>query len=258
MVVGLDRLSEELSAYSDNYIVIGGTACDIVLTGTPMPPRPTKDIDMILVVEKLTREFVEAFWNFIRSGGYSIAQRKNVKGELVYALYRFDHPKELGYPFQIELLSRHSELLGEPSGFHIEPIPDDEEHQSLSAIIMDDDLYRFTTAHSQMRRGIRLADTLALIVLKCTAYLNLKAEKAAGRPVNSDDIKKHRGDVLKLVATGDITEPVPLPASIFERVEGFRKSMREESADALSKVLGGNKETLEMVLTDLEELFVQA
>lgn len=257
MVVGIERFKEAMASYFDNYVVIGGTACDIVLSGTPMPPRPTKDIDMIVVVENLTRDFVDAFWTFIRNGGYKLAKRMNVRGELVYALYRFDHPTEAGYPFQIELLSRHSELLGEPSGYHIEPIPDDAEHHSLSAIIMNEELYQFTLDHSSIRDGIRLADTLALIALKTTAYLNLVAEKTAGHHVNSDDIKKHRSDVLKLVASGDISEPVVLPVAIYEKIDSFRKAMQEEPEESLVKILGGNRETYLLVMEDLDELFQQ-
>jgi len=257
MVVGIERFKEAMASYSDNYVVIGGTACDIVLSGTPMPPRPTKDIDMIVVVENLTRDFVDAFWTFIRNGGYKLAKRMNVRGELVYALYRFDHPTGAGYPFQIELLSRHSELLGEPSGYHIEPIPDDAEHHSLSAIIMNEELYQFTLDHSSIRDGIRLADTLALIALKTTAYLNLVAERTAGHHVNSDDIKKHRSDVLKLVASGDITEPVVLPMAIYEKLDSFRKAMQEEPEESLVKILGGNRETYLLVMEDLDELFQQ-
>ena len=66
MVEGIERFREAMADYADNYIIIGGTACDIVLDGSPMQARPTRDIDMIVVVEKLTREFVEAFWRFVR------------------------------------------------------------------------------------------------------------------------------------------------------------------------------------------------
>lgn len=257
MVVGIERFKEAMADYADNYVIIGGTACDIVLSGTPMPPRPTKDIDMIVVVENLTHDFVDAFWAFIHAGGYKLYKRVNVRGELVYALYRFDHPTEAGFPFQIELLSRHSELLGEPSGYHIEPIPDDAEHQSLSAIIMNEELYQFTLDHSIIRDGIRLADTLALIALKTTAYLNLVAEKAAGHHVNGDDIKKHRSDVLKLVASGDITDPVVLPTAIYEKIDNFRRAMHEDSEESIVKILGGNRDTYLLVMEDLDELFQQ-
>lgn len=49
---GLEKFREAFEAYSDNYVIIGGTACDITMTGTTVRPRATHDIDMIVVVEK--------------------------------------------------------------------------------------------------------------------------------------------------------------------------------------------------------------
>lgn len=34
----------------DNYVVIGGSACDEILVAAGFTPRTTKDIDIILVV----------------------------------------------------------------------------------------------------------------------------------------------------------------------------------------------------------------
>ena len=99
----------------------------------------------------------------------------------------------------IELLSRHPDILGEPKGLIVEPLPVDEETSSLSAIIMDDDFYHFTIQHSKLTNGLRHADSAALIALKARAYLNLLQDKANGKHVNSKDIKKHRSDVLKNV-----------------------------------------------------------
>lgn len=156
----------------------------------------------------------------------------------------------------LELLSRHSELLGEPSGFHIEPIPDDEQHQSLSAIIMNEEVYQFTLAHSSLRDGLRVADTLALIVLKATAYLNLLKAKEEGQRVNSDDIKKHRGDVLKLIATGDISEPVVLPSALYEVVDKFRELIMKQPEQSLASIVG-SRDVLALVKDDLNRLFVR-
>lgn len=256
MVEGIERFREAMADFADNYIIIGGTACDIILDGSPMSPRPTRDIDLIVVVEKLSREFVEAFWQFVREGGYEPAKRTSVCGELVYALYRFVAPKQAGYPYMLELLSRHSELLGEPSGFHIEPIPDDEQHQSLSAIIMNEEVYQFTLAHSSLRDGLRVADTLSLIVLKATAYLNLLKAKEEGQQVNSDDIKKHRGDVLKLIAIGDIAEPVVLPSAIYEVVDQFRELIMKQPEQSLASIVG-SRDVLALVKDDLNRLFVR-
>ena len=32
MVVGLEKFKEAFADYTDNYVIIGGTACDIVLS----------------------------------------------------------------------------------------------------------------------------------------------------------------------------------------------------------------------------------
>lgn len=142
MVYGVEKFKEAFAAFQDCYVVIGGTACDAVLAGSRMRARATDDIDMIVVVEKLTPAFVEAFWRFIFEGEYK------------YELYRFTDPKE-EYPIQIELLARHSDALGAPSGFHIEPLPTEEEQYSLSAIMLDDDYYHLTVQNSEIVDGLR-------------------------------------------------------------------------------------------------------
>lgn len=44
MVTGLDKFREAFIEYVDNYVIIGGTACDIVLRDNDMTPRATSDI----------------------------------------------------------------------------------------------------------------------------------------------------------------------------------------------------------------------
>lgn len=113
-MVGLDKFKEAFAGFSDNYVIIGGTACDIVMTGTVVRPRATHDIDMIVVVENMTPEFGSKFWEFIKEADYRPERRKTEAGEpLKYELYRFLDGKE-GYPEMIELLSRHPDVLGEP------------------------------------------------------------------------------------------------------------------------------------------------
>ena len=158
----------------------------------------------------------------------------------------------------IELLSRHPDTLGAPKGLVIEPLPLDAEASSLSAIIMGDDYYHFTVAHSILTDGIRHASPEALIALKTRAYLNLMQDKAAGRHVNSKDIKKHRSDVLKNVA---IMEDAPVTASdaIVACVRSFVASVRSEwetLAEPLAKSLGQDVAFVEGLLEVLDGLFV--
>ncbi len=51
MVRGLDIFKEYFKEYADNYVIIGGTACDIIIDEAGFKPRATKDIDIILVVD---------------------------------------------------------------------------------------------------------------------------------------------------------------------------------------------------------------
>lgn len=71
MVGGLDRFRESFAQFSDNFVIIGGTACDEVLSHTEMRPRATMDIDIVVIVENMTPEFAKAFWTFIAEGGKS-------------------------------------------------------------------------------------------------------------------------------------------------------------------------------------------
>ncbi|MBQ9436047.1 MAG: hypothetical protein IJU33_07980 [Bacteroidales bacterium] len=255
---GLEKFREAFEAFSENYVVIGGTACEIAMRGTAVRPRATHDIDMIVVVEKMTDIFAERFWAFIREGGYHPAKRRQIEdGNPKYELYRFVEGKP-EYPAMIELLSRHPDILGEPKGFTIDPLPVDGVVPSLSAIIMDDDYYQFTINHSKLTASIRHADSAALIALKSRAYLNLMSDKAAGRQVNSHDIKKHRSDVLKNVVIME-EDHVVAPASIVSCVKEFVASIREDwdaLATPLSKALGQNVAFVENLLEQLDELFI--
>ena len=255
---GLEKFREAFEAYSENYVIIGGTACDIAMTGTAVRPRATHDIDMIVVVEKMTASFAERFWAFIKEGGYRPEKHRQVEGgKPKYELYRFveGNPE---YPEMIELLSRHPDILGEPKGLTIEPLPMDGDVSSLSAIIMDDDYYQFTISHSKLTRGIRHADSAALIALKSCAYLNLMNDKAAGKHVNSRDIKKHRSDVLKNVVIME-EDQVVAPASIVSCVKEFVASVRmdwEALSESLSKALDQDAAFTEALLTQLDEMFI--
>lgn len=255
---GLEKFREAFAEFPDNYVVIGGTACDIAMTGTAVRPRATHDIDMIVIAENITEAFGERFWQFVREAGYRPEKRKHIEGEPPkYELYRFVDGKD-GYPEMIELLSRHPDVLGEPKGIVIEPLPVGDEVSSLSAIIMDDDFYHFAITHSRLTDGIRHADSAALIALKAKAYLNLLADKRAGKHVNSKDIRKHRSDVLKnIVILEDAS--VEAPEAIVRCVKDFIGSIREnwnELSASLAASLGQDEEFVSELLNQLNELFV--
>lgn len=255
MVVGIEKFKEAFADYTDNYVIIGGTACDVVLRDTDMRARATDDIDMILVVENMTPEFGTAFWAFIKEGGYT-PRRRNKNDELTYELYRFENPTN-GYPVQIELLSRHSDLLGEPSGFHLEPIPVGDGVSSLSAIMMNDDFYGLTIENSLIEDRLRIASPAALICLKAKAYLNLLADKENGIQVNSKDIKKHRTDVLKLIATASFTAPIQVSESVFGCIQQYADNISQMlPSQALEDALERSSADIAVFIEVLRDSFV--
>lgn len=192
-----------------------------------MRPRATDDIDMILVIEKMTPEFGQRFWEFIDEGKYENLQRKREDKEPVTELFRFLEPKN-GFPVQIELLSKYPDVLGVPTGFHLTPIPVGEEIPSLSAILLDEEYYRHTIDSSIIEEGICIANPLSLLCLKVKAFLNLTEEKKINPNVRSADIKKHRDDVFKLLAMRiDQFTPVELSATMKDEMSVFINTMEE-------------------------------
>lgn len=257
---GLDKFREAFADYSANYVVIGGTACEIIMTNTVVRPRATHDIDMIVIVENMTETFANHFWQFVREAGYHPEKRRQMDDEPPkYEMYRFLDGKN-SYPEMIELLSHHPDVLGEPKGLVIEPITTYEDVSCLSAIIIYDDYYHFTIEHSLLTDSIRHADSSTLIALKARAFLNLLADKHEGKPVNTHDIKKHRSDVLKnvIITTKD---NILAPASIVTCIREFVASIRADwptLASPLSKSLGQDEDFVIGLLDQLNYLFVEA
>lgn len=218
MVGGLDKFREYFAKYSDNFVIIGGTACDEVLRDTEMRPRATMDIDIVVIVENMTAEFAKTFWAFIADGEYRPGLRKDTDEMPKYVLYSFDNGKA-GFPVKVELLSHHNEVFS--SATHVEPLPIDGEVSSLSTIILDEPYYNLTVRNSFVNNGLRYAAPLALMALKARAYLNLIADRNAGKKINTKDILKHRNDVLKLVATMTERDRAVVVPEIVETIKEF-------------------------------------
>ena len=196
MLRGLDKWKEHFVGYANNYVLIGGAACNLLEEEYAQNPRATKDLDLILVVEVLSADFGRRFWDFIRLGKYTSRQR----GENKHEYYRFMNPEDVTYPKQVELFSRKAGLLQLPEDARIEPIHIEDDLSSLSAILMDDDYYNFTIEHSILFDEIHIANIEALICLKAKAYNDLYARKNAGEKVDGRDIEKHKKDVFRLAA----------------------------------------------------------
>jgi len=241
VVRGLDVFRDRFRPFERSFILIGGAACDEWFTRQGLAFRATKDLDVVLLVEVLDREFVAAMRAFIEEGGYEIRQR----AEGSPFLYRFAKPRDDRFPAMIELFSRNPENFDLADGQVIIPVQVDPGQHSLSAILLDEAYYHVIRAHFEERDGLRFGTVAALIPLKAYAWLDLSARKERGENIDSRDIDKHRNDVFRLAATLP-GEPGPeLPQSVLDDLNRFLTVFPDESAEwprileALKAVFGG-------------------
>jgi len=196
MVKGLQKFREHFGDHRDSFVVIGGVACDEWLGQRGMPFRPTRDVDMVLLIESLSPAFVARFWEFVRASRYDNRQRST--GKRVY--YRFGKPATPDFPAMVEIFSRQPAGIEAAAGQDVVPIPVDEGLSSLSAILMDDDYYRLILDNRALSGDLPIVTATALIPLKARAWLDLTQKREEGNAVDEDDIRKHRRDVFRLAA----------------------------------------------------------
>lgn len=235
MVKGLDVFRKYFADYEEQYVLIGGAACDILFESNEVNFRATRDLDMVLIIEALTPEFGEKFWNFIVAGRY---RNKATNGRKTQ-FYRFDKPEEDSFPKMIELFCRSDFKLENAEG--ITPIHIDDEISSLSAILLDDDYYKILLDGKVVRNGLSVLRPEYIILFKAKAYLDLKQRKETGGTVDSNDIKKHKRDILRIAAELMLEKAMDLPVSVNEDIHVFLASLEQEPFDQSSLKMYGLK-----------------
>lgn len=233
MVNGIELFQQHFAAYTDSYLLIGGSACDVHFEQAALPFRATKDLDIVLCVEALDASFVRAFWDFVKEGGYAVRQKSNGAKQF----YRFMKPTNAAYPAMLELFSRKPEQLRLAEDSYLTPIPAEDEASSLSAILLNDDYYRLLMDTRMVQAGISMAPPQTLIVLKAKAWMDLRERKAAGESIDSKDIRKHRNDIARLavIATpGMMTLPPAIAADMADFLQAYAEELPDSAALGLS------------------------
>lgn len=244
MVKGLETFRSYFQEYENQYVLIGGAACDIVFESNEESFRATRDLDMVLVVEALTPEFGEKFWTFIQNGSYRNKATNRQKPQF----FRFDKPDDDSYPKMIELFCRKNFELREMNG--ITPIHMDDAVSSLSAILLNDDYYKILLDGKTVINGLSVLRPEYLILFKAKAYLDLRERKENGEKVDSNDIKKHKKDVLRIASELVLKSVENLPEAVKKDIDTFVSSLKREPFDAnLLKNYGLKNEDVVQVLT---------
>lgn len=194
MVKGIETFKTYFEEYADEYVLIGGAACDILFDNSNASFRVTRDLDMVLIVEALSKEFGEAFWRFVKEGGYR--NKSKTTGESQF--YRFSAPTNQGFPKMIELFAR-TDWMGNKQSV-LTPIHIDESVSSLSAILLNEAYYSALIEGKTIVDGLSVLRPSWLILFKAKAWLDLKDRIDMGEPIDSNDIKKHRNDIIRIAA----------------------------------------------------------
>ncbi len=212
----MDIFTKHFVEYRDYYIIIGGTACGFIFESYGEQFRATKDIDIVLVVELLDKEFALGMWEFISNGEY---EHKYVNTNK--SCYRFDKPKNGGYPKQIELFTRKLTDFELRPGAHLLPLHVSDEVSSLSAILLDDDYYYFLLGGVKIINGLQFSDESRIIAFKAKAWREIEYRMENGLHGSKDEMNKHKNDILKLARVLDRNMQITLPQKIKEDLEYF-------------------------------------
>ena len=222
MVNGIQSFREKFREYTDCYTIIGGAACDILMTEADFDFRATKDIDMIVLLEDRYPSFTRVFWDYIREGGYTCGWKNSPDVHF----YRFTEPQP-GYPVQIELFSRKPDYhLDVEEG--IIPIHITDDISSLSAILLNDDYYQFMMEGRRVIDDICVLDAAYLIPFKMFAWIDLSNKKEKGEHVNDRDLKKHKYDVFRLLEIIPEGEKIATFGSVMDNVQLFLSRIQDE------------------------------
>ena len=102
MVDGLDKLVTAFAGLEHEYAIIGGCACDLILSDVGIKFRNTKDVDMIICISSESEVFINAFQGLLKDGEYKAWYDKENNPHF----FRFVNAHDCSYPVMIELFQR--------------------------------------------------------------------------------------------------------------------------------------------------------
>lgn len=235
MVNGFTKFKERFQGFENQYVIIGGTACDLIMENEELPFRATKDIDIVLIVEFITAEFGRRFWEYVKEAEYEHVNKSTGNAQF----YRFTNPKSKEYPYMIEIFSRNPDFIILEDDAILTPLPIDDEISSLSAVLLNKSYYELLKNGQMMIDGIPVLSPTCLIPFKAKAWLDLKERKLNGEQVDSKNIKKHKNDVFRLAQLITANTRQLLSQEIAEDMTKFLAEIINEEVDFKSLGIRG-------------------
>ena len=249
MVLGMESFKQWFMEYADQYIIIGGTACDLLMEENGLDFRATRDIDMVLIIESLTPEFAMKFWEYVKAADYKHIRKSSGTPQF----YRFSNPVSYDYPQMIELFTGRTDIIKTSDNAVLTPLHIDDEISSLSAILMDRDYYQFLRDGRQVLDSLSILDVGHLIPFKAKAWIDLTHRQKNGEHVDGKNIRKHKNDVFRLSMILTAETKIDLPVSIRRDLEDFLSAMEDEQVDL--KAFGIYRQTRKDIINKLKTIY---
>ena len=237
MVNGIKKFKERFQGFENQYVIIGGTACDLIMENEELAFRATKDIDIVLIVESITAEFGRQFWEYVKEAGYEHLNKSTGNAQF----YRFTAPISREYPYMIEIFSRNPDLIVLGNDAVLTPLPIDDEISSLSAILLNESYYELLKTGQMMIDGIPVLSPTCLIPFKAKAWLDLKERRSNGEKIDSKNIKKHKNDVFRLAQLITADTRKLLGSEVAEDMTKFSSEITDEQVDLKSLGIRGTE-----------------
>jgi len=226
---GLSHFEEYFREFKDDYVVVGGFATLMLLDRhLERHGKATHDIDLVLLTSS-SIEMAQQIKRYISEGKYTIQKGKKD----AYLYYRFLNPEIEGFAKEIELFASDEQSLKLEDNQRIIPIDPEEGLYSLSAIMLDKEYFEVIKKNIDHSHQVPCTNTIATIILKISAFYDLKNR-------GDDKWKKHRRDIIKLVLILTGEENMPLEGRMIQDFNLFMEHIEQLNDKMVKQITGLN------------------
>ncbi|MDD4330631.1 MAG: hypothetical protein PHD79_11840 [Aliarcobacter sp.] len=243
---GLSHFQEYCKEFDEQYVVVGGFATVMLLDEElgKGHGKATFDIDLVLLTNNSV-ELSQRIKQYITDGKYDIQVGEKDR----YKYYRFNNPKEENFAKEIELFASNENKLEIDDKQRILPIDPEEGLYSLSAIMLDPEYFKMIKNNVNKSTEAPCTNTQATIMLKMSAFYDLKKRE-------DNKWKKHRRDILKLTLLLTGEEEIKLVGRMKEDFDSFIQHLKEEvDQKSIKSFADGLPIYKEQVIEILEKVF---
>ena len=102
---------------------------------------------------------------------------------------------------------------------------------NTSAILLNDEYYDLLVKGKGTVDGYSLIDIEILILFKIKAWLDMKERKEIGEDIDTKNIRKHKNDIFRLLASVSPTSSIKISVEIQNDVIQFIDLIKEDKPD---------------------------